>query len=221
MDFPTKLGLALAVASFGLSLIGFFAPYEWKAIPGWLRRGGLAIGALVAVASTAVLLLIPPAGVPDVRMAFVGKKEPTVELLNPSDAVARDIKYSVELWNLSKRNEKSPLPIPTLPFDFIRPHESGGPENIFSFPHVSSSLKEGDELFGYSSVGCPTCSRWHFYWVYIEWHKEGYFCELAAGSSPQPTKIIAAMSQIAQAPAAIFAQACPPRRKQEIKDLPQ
>lgn len=220
MDFPTRVGLTLALASFGGSLIALFAPYEWKSVPRWLRRGGLGLGAVLAVASLLVLLLVPPKGVPDVSLKFVGQKEPAVLLLNFSNAVAREIKYSVELWNLSKPAEKTPLLIPTSSFDFIRPYERGGPQNIFSFPNVGSSLKDGDGLFGYASVGCPTCTRWHFYWLYIEWHRGGAFCELLDGTAPLIMKLMDAMPQIARAPSAAFNHVCPPGKRQKIEDLP-
>ena len=219
MDFPTKLGLALALTSFGLSLIFFFVPYEWKAMPRWLSRGGLAVGALVALASGGVLILVPPEAVPDVVLKFVYQKEPAVLLLNLSNAVAREVKYSAELWNLSKPTERTPLLIPISTFDFIRPHESGGPQNIFSLPNVGSSLKDGDALFGYASVGCPTCSQWHFFWVFIEWHKGGYFCELRKGTVPQLINLMDALPQLAKSPR-LASALCPPGQSQEIKDLP-
>lgn len=71
-----------------------------------------------------------------------------------------------------------------------------------------------------ASVSCPTCSQWHFYWVYIEWHKDGFFCELPNATFPRPKRLIDIMPQIAQSPTSAFARLCPSERKQEIKDVP-
>jgi hypothetical protein len=199
MDWATKLGLFLALAGFGVSVIALFAPYEWKAVPRWLRRVGLAVGLASVLASAAVLLLVPAPATPEVTAKFIGAETPALVLLNPSDAVARDIKYSVVLWNLNKPTEQSPLLIPIMKFDFIRPHEDGGPEKLF-YPNVTSTLADGDVLFGYASVTCPDCARWHWFLLYLVWHRGGWFYELPQGQSPNLLNIISGLPELSKNP---------------------
>jgi hypothetical protein len=124
---------------------------------------------------------------PDVTLRLVYPKHPALELQNMSNRIAREIKYSVGLWNIDKPTDKNPLPIPTSVFDFLRPHSVGGPQAIFQ--HVGSKLQSGTRLFGSISVVCSECVRGRTYLVYITWGQGGWFYEvpgLTAGNLMWP-----------------------------------
>jgi hypothetical protein len=113
---------------------------------------------------------------PLVALRFVGQKYPALQPINESSVIARDMKYTVALWNMERPQDLSPLQIPTGTFDWLKPHTEGGPTNIFE--HVTSELKDGDRLFGTMGVNCPDCSRGRTYVVYIVWGKGGWVSEL-------------------------------------------
>jgi hypothetical protein len=119
----------------------------------------------------------------DVSLRFIYPTAPNLVLMNKSTAVAKEIKWSLALWNadLSERND--PLPIPVSAFDWIRPGAESGPLNLFSAPMVASLLKPGDRLIGSASVICPECARGRTYLVYIVWQKGGWFVEVADKSA--------------------------------------
>jgi hypothetical protein len=114
---------------------------------------------------------------PDVFLRFVDPTTPALVIVNPSDVVARDMKYAVELWNMDAPDRDDPLPIPTSTFDWLKQHSEGGPQNLFNLSLASSLLKNGDHLFGSATVNCPTCIRGRTYIVYIEWGKGGWVAE--------------------------------------------
>lgn len=128
-----------------------------------------------------------PADEPDVTLRFIYPKSPALVLVNQSNAVAREIKWTVALWNIDNPKVYSnsttapdvhePLQIPISTFDFIRPHDTGGPQNLFGSSLVSPYVKPGDHLFGSASVICPTCSRGHTFIVYIVWGEGGWYWE--------------------------------------------
>jgi hypothetical protein len=115
---------------------------------------------------------------PEVTLRFVYPDFPSLVITNPSKILARDIKWTVALWNMDLPDRNDPLPIPVQVFDWIRPHEEGGPEDLFNTPLVNPLLKTGDRLFGSASVICPDCSRGRTYAVYIVWGKGGWFYEV-------------------------------------------
>jgi hypothetical protein len=87
---------------------------------------------------------------PDVTLRFVWAEAPSLQAINISDKVAREIKWSVVLWNLDDprvysnpdapdiADKHEPLPIPVSTIDFVRSYSSGGPISYFlhrlSFP---------------------------------------------------------------------------------------
>ncbi len=129
---------------------------------------------------------------PEVGLRFVYPKEPALVIVNQSDAIARNIKWMVELWNMDLPDRNDPLPILTSAFDWIRPHQEGGPQNLFGPPNIASLLKPGNRLFGSASVSCPECSRGRTYIVYIEWGQGGWVSEvedIQTGAPILPEKI--------------------------------
>lgn len=114
----------------------------------------------------------------DVALRFVYPKSPALIITNLSDSVARDIKWSVVLWNIDLPDRNDPLPIPTQTFDWMKGHDEGAPLDLFSSPLVSPLLKNGNRLLGSALVDCPTCTRGRSYIVYIVWGQEGWFSEV-------------------------------------------
>jgi hypothetical protein len=115
---------------------------------------------------------------PEVALGFVYPKSPALILINQSAAIARNIKYSVVLWNMDLPDRNDPLPIPITLFDWLRPNERGGPQNLFSGADVAPLSKPGDRLFGSATVICSECARGRTYIVYIVWGEDGWFSEL-------------------------------------------
>ena len=56
---------------------------------------------------------------PDVALRFVYPKSPALVLVNQSAVIARDIKWTVVLWNMDLPDRNDPLPIPVSTFDWI------------------------------------------------------------------------------------------------------
>lgn len=113
---------------------------------------------------------------PDLALRFVYSESPAIVLINKSAVVAKDIKWTVVLWNMDLPERNDPLPIPISSFDWIRAHNESGPLDIFST--VRSLLKTGNRLFGSASVCSPDCVQGRTYVVYIEWGKSGWFAEV-------------------------------------------
>ena len=114
----------------------------------------------------------------DVAIRLVHPKSPALLLVNQSAVVAREIKWTVALWNMDLSDRNDPLPIPIKTFDWIRPNEVGGPQQIFNNLIVNSFLKSGDRLMGTISVNCPECTRGRTYVVFIVWNEGGWFSEV-------------------------------------------
>lgn len=69
---------------------------------------------------------------PDVTLRFVYAKSPLLILVNDSAVVAREIKWSVALWNIDDSTTLDPLPIPAAIYEFIRPKTISGPMGLFN-----------------------------------------------------------------------------------------
>jgi hypothetical protein len=180
------------------TLAGFcFAVALWQYIEGHQWHRGYFIGgcALIAVILSSFIIWSVPVQLasektktvssksPDVGIRFVYSKSPALVLVNKSDVSARDIKWTVALWNMDLPDRNDPLPIPVSTFDWIRPHEEGGPQNLFDGPLVSPLLKPGNRLFGSAAVSCPECARGRTYIVNIVWGENGWFSEVESEKS--------------------------------------
>ena len=152
---------------------------------------------------------------PDVTLVLASPESPAVMLVNASDAVAREIKYWAAIWNLETRQV---LPIPVASFDYIRPHEAGGPQAFFGLPNVDATLKAGNRLAGVVSVTCPNCVASHSYWVYVIWGQGGWFSKIPDGHSPSLARLLKAVPDIAENPNRFFAD-IPPGDRVSIPPL--
>lgn len=145
-----------------------------------IRRAGKYLGKkglneLVEVVRNNFRVLLNKA---DVALRFVYPKSPALVILNQSDVVVREIKWTVVLWNLNIPDRLDPLPIPVSTFDWLRPHDKGGPQTLFGIAGVAPLVKPGDRLVGSATVICPECTRGRTYFVYIIYDNGGWFAEV-------------------------------------------
>jgi hypothetical protein len=119
----------------------------------------------------------PKSQYPDITARFIYAKAPSLVILNPSGTIAREIKWSVAIWNMDIPERNDPLPVPIATFDWIRPHSESGPLDLFGIPTVAPLIKPGDHLFGSVSIICPECTRGRTYIVYVIWGEGGWFSE--------------------------------------------
>ena len=124
---------------------------------------------------------------PDVTLRFVYPEDPALVIVNGPKSVARDIKWNVTLWNAELPDRNDPLPIPFTTFDWLKPGGAGGPQDLFDQAPVSPLLKQGDRLYGYASVDCPTCVGARSYFIYIIYGKNGWFSEVPKNAPLRPT----------------------------------
>lgn len=125
----------------------------------------------------------PKTKLPDVTLRFIYAKEPALVIVNRSDTIARDIKWTLAIWNMNLAERNDPLPIPVSTFDWLRPHTESGPLNLFGNPLVAPLLKPGDHLFGSASISCPDCFRGRTYVIYIVYGQSGWYSEIKSETS--------------------------------------
>lgn len=133
---------------------------------------------------------------PDIHLVLVYPKAFAIILYNSSGVLMEKPKYAPGIWNLDRLDESGNVPtlmIPVFEGDWIRPHESMGPENVFDTPLVKPAVKHGDRLFGFITVTCPACSVNREYWVYEVFDEGGWYCELPKGKSILLDKLAAAI----------------------------
>lgn len=118
----------------------------------------------------------------DVTLRLIYPRSPALVLVNNSDVIAKNTKWSVALWNMDLQDRNDPLPIPVNTYDWIKPHDEGGPQNLFNTRLVSPLLKQGNRLFGSVALDCPKCKRGRTYIVKITWGSSGWYAEINNGS---------------------------------------
>lgn len=119
----------------------------------------------------------------EVKLRFVYPKSPALVIMNDSDSIVSNIKWTVALWNIDRPDRNDPLPIPVSTFDWLKDHRESGPIDIFNRPTITPLLKYGDRLFGSASLDCPLCARGRTYIVYIVWGQGGWFSEVEGEKS--------------------------------------
>jgi hypothetical protein len=122
---------------------------------------------------------------PDVTMRLVGPKHPALILENISDTVAHQIKYALALLKIGSG---LPVAIPIGTYDFLRPHDQGGPLNLFDSPAVLQTVHEGDKMFGWIQISCPLCLLTHYFYAYIDLGRAGWYAEVTKDRHEQIVK---------------------------------
>ena len=126
---------------------------------------------------------------PNVMLSFSSPKMTAVSVWNVSDAVVRDPRYAVTLFNLDANSKpENPLPIPAAKGDYIRPGDRWGPNTMIGLPRVSSLINTGNRLIGWASVTCPDCPK-HFYWIFIKHGESGWYTQMTDEEFPDMIKI--------------------------------
>lgn len=118
---------------------------------------------------------------PDLSLRLVHPHGFAVVLVNDSDVVLREPKYIPAMWDLDREHWDEPLPIPVDSGDWIRAHESLGPNAFITQDRIAPLVKKGDRLVGMIGVTCPTCVRRKDYWVYAVHGEGGWFAQLPEG----------------------------------------
>jgi hypothetical protein len=162
-----------------LTLVPFPTWGMWLLFTQRLGRSPRAATALTALSLVAILLVgyyalgptlsrwSTPPGLPVVTGCLVDPKRPALVLVNSSNVVAEQIKHSYVLFDLDSSNPNEPLHIPVGMFDFIKPQEAGGPQNIFDSIVGPSVVKDGDRIVGSIAISCPKCAIGRSYLVSI------------------------------------------------------
>jgi hypothetical protein len=199
--FPVLIGLALALAmgsggaaefwiarvasiAAAVDLFGLMTWWLYKShFSVWNYAIGSAIAVCIVVILPEVMKWIDGKEIAttlkaDVSLKLVYPEAPALVLINNSETIARDIKWTVILLNMDLPDRNDPLPIPTTTFDWLRPRSHSAPQNLFSAPPVAQLLQPGNRLFGSASVICAGCSRGRTYIVYIVWDQGGWFAEI-------------------------------------------
>lgn len=154
---------------------------------------------------------------PDIHLALVYPKSFAVVLYNSSNVLLEKPKYAPGIWNLDRPDNSGNVPtlmIPVFEGDWIRPHESMGPENVFDTALVKTAVQPGDRLFGFMIVTCPACITTRQYWVYAVFDHGGWYCELPEGQSILLDKLAAAIPSYRTDPAFQDKLICGGDRKQ-------
>jgi hypothetical protein len=188
------VGIALMAASLWGLIIWFLWEWRRKAVPSILLAAGITFALLAAGSFAGWVFLsklkMSNAGetAPDVTLRFIYPEMPALVLVNVSNKVAREIKWSVAIWNIddpraylnpgAAPNAHDPLPIPVSTFDFLRPRTASGPQTLFNSPAILPHVKQGQRLAGSASVICPECGRGRSYLVHILFGEGGWYTEV-------------------------------------------
>jgi hypothetical protein len=100
----------------------------------------------------------------EARLAYA---DPSIVIMNNTDVVAHDMRYSVYLWNLDHTDNLDALPIltPIPQGTFVRAHERFLPTALFDSPAVKARIRTGDRLWGFINVTCSDCSETKVYFM--------------------------------------------------------
>jgi hypothetical protein len=176
MGMYTFISLLLGI---GFTVVAMALPFARPNTPKLVWEVLLWIGLLIIVGcilSVIYMNFYKKEG-PDVTLHLVSTKSPALILDNHSSELAHEIKWAVALWNRDLPPSRNPLPIPVQTFDWIKPHESSGPLDLFNSPIVAPMLKSGNNIFGTVGISCPDCTRGRTFYVFIEFGKGGWFSE--------------------------------------------
>src|ERR1700722_6936567 len=97
---------------------------------------------------------------------------PAYSFVNHSDSIARNVAWTIVLWDTELPDEAHTLPILIYPISWIKPDESTPGVGIFGQP--PPQLKKGDRLVVTAAVDCPDCVP-ASYVVSIPWGESGWY----------------------------------------------
>lgn len=206
VKLPPPLSMLLVAIAIGMGMVAL-----WK-ILGMIfwARSGLWIARAILVPCLMALALYPvvyPAATdpvmdaparPDVTLHFVKPQEPAVWLSNDSEAVAENIKWQFDLFNLDDPSSIDGtvyrfVPIPVRSFDFLKPRRRSGAHVVLEHRAAASAVHAGNRLFGSVTVSCPKCLRDRVYWVFLTVGHGGWYSELPADHSVNVKEYVKAL----------------------------
>jgi hypothetical protein len=132
---------------------------------------------------------------PDLGMEFVSPQDVAFRMVNLSNAIVRDAKYTFILVDLDGPRTVGSgdgaipqiLQIPTTvnSGDFLKPKHKYMERPMSTFQGVQAVVKPGDRIFGYVTVTCPDCVKERRYWVYFVNGPGGWYYEFTGDGSVQ------------------------------------
>lgn len=134
---------------------------------------------------------LPSVHKPDLTLRFVIKRNLSFEIVNGTHVEAMNPRYSVAMVNLDSPPNKSlstnengtltMLPNTTeMLNDYVPGDGKVGPFSLGKRWEERGTLSLGDRMFGMASIGCPSCAKIHYYYVYAIHGKDGWYCESTA-----------------------------------------
>ena len=194
---------------------------HFQALEAQVRDLGHGVRSIESVVTKPPPLKTAPQLRPDISLRVVYPKGFSILLANDSNVVLRDPKFAAVIWDLDLTDRSDPLPVPTETFtgEFIRPHESIGPQPIVTHPNAVSLVKPGHRLFGYIEVLCPNCKRTKDYWVWAINGQGGWFAELPPGTYASVNGLFRMLPAIRENPENFLAD-IPQSKRRPIQDFP-
>jgi hypothetical protein len=130
-------------------------------------------------------ITVPPSVKPDLTLKFVIKQNLSFEIVNGATPQAINPRYSIQMMNLDNALNKHPdengligLPNATeMLNDYVPTKTALGPISLGNRWQERGLLNRGDRMFGIASIGCPNCTRTHYYYVYAVHGQDGWYCE--------------------------------------------
>jgi hypothetical protein len=146
----------------------------WASVVAILSLPLLLAGAYLTFVQVRAALLRP-----DVVLRFYDARSPTYALQNPSEVLAREIRYQFVLLDMDDhdaqgRNGKQ-LAMPSGETNYIRPLSGYGATMLES---REAPVPDGHVVFGIASVSCSECERSRAYWVYYKKGVQGWYSEI-------------------------------------------
>jgi hypothetical protein len=125
---------------------------------------------------------------PDLSLRFVIKKNLSLTIVNGNTSRATNPRYSVQMTNIDNPQNAAlrvhengtiiSLPNATeMLNDYVPGKTALGPYSLGNRWEERGLLKPGDRMFGMASIGCPDCTRIHYYYVYAVHGQDGWYCE--------------------------------------------
>jgi hypothetical protein len=160
---------------------------------------------------------------PEVSLCFVGRAHPVLYVLNLSDKVVQNAKFSPGIFDLDARNPTEPLHTVFRTFDVITPRSASGAYDIFGEINDSPAIKKGDRLVGTVGITCPNCASGRTFAIDIEWQRSGWYSQLTNQTSGNVLEFIDFSNpkrpHLSSAAIATLVSRIPERDRIPIRDL--
>lgn len=130
---------------------------------------------------------------PDIEASIVNPTDIAMEYMNNSDAIVKDVRSLVMIWNLDNLDSENRGLLPkanVLTRDLIlQPKTYSMPYPIASDPLNMPFVKLGDRLFGIFTATCGDCKNNKGYWIYAVAGKGGWYSPWEKNRHPRPNDL--------------------------------